>query len=62
MFHTSFTDNSRHLGQTCSDSLSGLSYDLFYSAGLTNFICRDRGYSCPFSYATTTNVVYISDS
>ena len=35
MFH--FTDNSRHLGYTCSESLAGLSYELFYSAGLTNF-------------------------
>ena len=35
MFH--FTDNSRHLGYTCSDSSSGLSYELLYSAGLTNF-------------------------
>ena len=26
--------------QTCSDSVSGLSYELFYSAGLTNFICQ----------------------
>ena len=36
MFH--FTDNSRHLGKTCSDSLSGLSYELFYATGVTNFI------------------------
>ena len=32
-----FTDNSRHLGWTCSDSLSGLSYELFYSGWVTNF-------------------------
>ena len=38
MFHP--TDNSQHLGQTCSDSLSGLSYELFCSAGLTNFPIR----------------------
>lgn len=36
LFH--FTDNSTHLGQTSSDSLSGLSYELFYSTGLTTFI------------------------
>ena len=35
-FH--FTDNSRHLGETCSVSLSGLSYELFSFAGVTNFI------------------------
>ena len=35
MFH--FTDNSRHLGLICSDNLSGGSYELFYSADLTNF-------------------------
>ena len=33
-----FTDNSSHLGQTSSDSLSGLSYELFYSTGFTTFI------------------------
>ena len=35
MFH--FTDNSRHLGETCSESLSGLSHGLFCSASLTDF-------------------------
>ena len=35
-FH--FTDNSRHLGETCSVRLSGLSYELFSFAGVTNFI------------------------
>ena len=32
------TDNFRHHGWTCSDSLSGSSNELFYSAGRTNFI------------------------
>ena len=36
MFHG--TDNSRHHGWTLSDSLSGSSNELFYSAGHTNFI------------------------
>ena len=36
MFHC--TGTSRHHGRTCSDSLSGSSNELFYSAGHTNFI------------------------
>ena len=36
MFH--FTYNLRHIGETRSDSLSRLSYELFHSTSLTNFI------------------------
>ena len=38
MFH--FRDNSIHLGYTCSDNLSGLSHELFNSAGLKNLISQ----------------------
>ena len=44
MFFTTTPDILADL--TCSDCLSGLSYELFYSAGLLNFIynCQQRFY------------------
>ena len=50
-----FSDNSRHLGLICSDNLSGLSYELFYSAGLTNFFLSIVGRGLTSNNASKEN-------